>query len=198
MQYWRLGCVCVCVCVLIFSTRQGWTRRGHRKGRSYGWNCTLKFRNKLKLLIGLLLQIHIKSTWRVSPFKNRNPLYSAWQLLEWIMDKLWDDTFQSYWDYLWQATVGMISNISQWFPTRFPEAHQLCKFYVSLIRPMYFCSWSLYKQAELFRMCLIRKNLIMCSVGVPPGTGLETGIRDNSVFFLFVFFSCCCCCLFFL
>jgi len=82
----------------------------------------------------------------------------------------------------------MISNISQWFPTRFPEAHQLCKFYVSLIRPMYFCSWSLYKQAELFRMCLIRKNLIMCSVGVPPETGLETGIRDNSVLFFFWFF----------
>ncbi len=43
----------------------------------------------------------------------------------------------------------------------------------SFIWPIYFWFWSLYWWAdELIQVCLIRKGWKMCSVGVPPGTGL--------------------------
>ncbi len=62
--------------------------------------------------------------------------------------------------------------LHQCFPTVFLDAHQQCTFWMSPLSGQYI-SGHCVSTNELIQVCLIRKIWKMCSVGVPPGTGLE-------------------------
>ncbi len=64
--------------------------------------------------------------------------------------------------------------VGQCFPTLFLEAHQQCTFWMSPLSDQYISGPGV--SGELIQVCLIRKSWKICSVGVPPGTGLgDTG-----------------------
>ncbi len=61
--------------------------------------------------------------------------------------------------------------LEQCLPTLFLEAHQQCTFWMSPLSDQYISGPGVSTN-ELIQVCLIRKSCKMCSVAVPPGTGL--------------------------
>ncbi len=79
----------------------------------------------------------------------------------------------------------------------FPAVPGHCTFWMSPLSDQYISGPGVSSN-ELMRVCSIRKSWKMCSVGVPPGTGLgNTTVNEKSLYNIFVQQKAClliCCC----